>query len=598
MNFVDVSRRRRRTSSGGGVTSARSRRATAAGSTGRADLVAGFRPEHLELGDVAERGDDPREGRRRRVPRQRGAAPRHVAGTRATSSPSRLGPPGQAGRRARPQAAARAAPPLRRAERRRDRVLAVAALAPSRARLGAGRASVRAARERSRGERRRGDRVVEGHSIGVDLAGQSSELEECRELRLRRTRGRRPRRGPARPARRRAGAASRRPASRAGSCRRSTAARRSRGGRPRTGRPRSGTTMTMSCRCGRGRGSAARRARSPTSIVARLARTIRSGGSMTTSASSAARSGISSESQRGCARRFEESLAALLVAPDRRRPEHVVAERVIRVPVGVDNDADRVGGQLAQVVEDLAPLIVAAPGVDDERLVMAEYDADLLVENAYRRVKTRSPISIQGRAIRADRTAPSLRRRSGAVRSQRELDDSGRRARDGTRCCVRRLARRWGAVGHAPARPRARGALRALRARRRAHFAAAGSTPRRSTFAASARPAGDGRGRAVVELHDDIEERVRRLRAAPERRSCSTVTRSAAWSALGTSSTGAQPDLLVLSAPAIGADIPAWQRALVTVLGAWRPGRASESAWTAASCRPIPRSGSTTSRIP
>ena len=37
-------------------------------------------------------------------------------------------------------------------------------------------------------------------------------------------------------------------------------------------------------------------------------------------------------------------------------------------------------GQLAKVVEDLARLLVGGPGVDDERLAVAQHDPDVLVE--------------------------------------------------------------------------------------------------------------------------------------------------------------------------------------------------------------------------
>ena len=48
-----------------------------------------------------------------------------------------------------------------------------------------------------------------------------------------------------------------------------------------------------------------------------------------------------------------------VVAPDRGGPEDVVAEGVVEMAVGVDDDRDRRRRQLAQVVEDLATLDVA-----------------------------------------------------------------------------------------------------------------------------------------------------------------------------------------------------------------------------------------------
>src|SRR5204862_7755523 len=79
---------------------------------------------------------------------------------------------------------------------------------------------------------------------------------------------------------------------------------------------------------------------------------------------------------------LEEARTAALVAPDRRRAEHVVAEGVIVMPVGVDDDRDWIAGQLPEVVEDLAGLAVGEPRVDHQRLAIAADDADLLIEEA------------------------------------------------------------------------------------------------------------------------------------------------------------------------------------------------------------------------
>ncbi len=68
-----------------------------------------------------------------------------------------------------------------------------------------------------------------------------------------------------------------------------------------------------------------------------------------------------------------------LMAPDRRRPEQRIAEGVVEVPVGVDDDRDRVGGQRAQVGEDLARLAIGRARVDDQRLASTQDHADVLV---------------------------------------------------------------------------------------------------------------------------------------------------------------------------------------------------------------------------
>jgi len=73
---------------------------------------------------------------------------------------------------------------------------------------------------------------------------------------------------------------------------------------------------------------------------------------------------------------------AVCVAPDRGRPEHRVPERVVRVPVGVDDERHRVLRQLSQVLEDLAALARGEARVDHEDVRPAEDHADLLVVEA------------------------------------------------------------------------------------------------------------------------------------------------------------------------------------------------------------------------
>ena len=48
--------------------------------------------------------------------------------------------------------------------------------------------------------------------------------------------------------------------------------------------------------------------------------------------------------------------------------------------VRVDDDRDRIGGQLAQIGQDLARLRVRRARVDDQRLAAAQDDPDVLVE--------------------------------------------------------------------------------------------------------------------------------------------------------------------------------------------------------------------------
>lgn len=89
---------------------------------------------------------------------------------------------------------------------------------------------------------------------------------------------------------------------------------------------------------------------------------------------------------------------------------------------------------------------------------------------------------------------------------------------------------------------------------------------------------GSGGPRASVErwsqLHDDLEERLVAVRSfAPDRPLVLYGHSLGGLIALGYVLDGrARPDLLVLSAPAIGATVPAWQRALVSSLRRVAPG--------------------------
>ena len=76
------------------------------------------------------------------------------------------------------------------------------------------------------------------------------------------------------------------------------------------------------------------------------------------------------------------------------------------------------------------------------------------------------------------------------------------------------------------------------------------------------------------QLHDDVEERLVAVRAiAPARPLVLYGHSLGGLIALGYVLDGrAKPDLLVLSAPAIGANVPLWQRALIGSLGRVAPG--------------------------
>ena len=229
-----------------------------------------------------------------------------------------------------------------------------------------------------------------------------------------------------------------------------------------------------------------------------------------------------------------------LVAPDRGRPEDPVAEGVVEVAVGVHDDRDRVAGQLAQVGEDLARLRVGRAGVDDEGLAVAEDHPDVLVVE--RVAADEDPIAdldpavadTHRRMLAAAIATPSVAY-AAPMPSDRQPRDRRRRHGPARPALAGRRGRgrgAWaGAVGLGPAGPRARRALRPLRARRRP----AGARPASTTWAYDHRgKGGSGGRRGDVErwsqLHDDLAERLAAVRARAGRpaASCSTATRSAA----------------------------------------------------------------------
>jgi len=67
------------------------------------------------------------------------------------------------------------------------------------------------------------------------------------------------------------------------------------------------------------------------------------------------------------------------VAPDLGRPEDVIAEKVIGMAVGVDDEPDGEGSDCLEVIEDLLRLPVAEARVDEEDAGVAEHGRDVLV---------------------------------------------------------------------------------------------------------------------------------------------------------------------------------------------------------------------------
>jgi hypothetical protein len=80
----------------------------------------------------------------------------------------------------------------------------------------------------------------------------------------------------------------------------------------------------------------------------------------------------------GLAGPFDERDASF-VTPDRRRPEDVVAKGVVEMAMRIDDDRDGLRRQRPQVTGDLARLDVGRARVDQEHVVAAQHDPDVLV---------------------------------------------------------------------------------------------------------------------------------------------------------------------------------------------------------------------------
>jgi len=270
---------------------------------------------------------------------------------------------------------------------------------------------------------------------------------------------------------------------------------------------------------------------------------------------------------------------AAILAPDRRRPEDVIAEGMVEMPVGVDDRSDREGRDLAQVRQDLATLDMGGASVDDECLSLAEDDPDVLVvervaadehaiadldpavRDTHDRMVSMGPLayaaampSVTGRATAADETE-LLTRHWAAGRA----DDRGGRIEEpwGSVLLLHGLGEHSGRYEHVGDQ-----------------LAAAGL----DVHAYDQRGNGGSGGlRGHVErwpqLHDDLAERLTAIRASAGPGPVVLYAHSmGALVATGYLLDGRpRPDLAVLSAPGLDSTLPGWKKGLARLLGGVTP---------------------------
>jgi hypothetical protein len=147
---------------------------------------------------------------------------------------------------------------------------------------------------------------------------------------------------------------------------------------------------------------------------------------------------------------LDEARAAPLVPPDRGRPEVVVAEDVVGVPVGVDDQADRERRQACDVGNQLLGVAGRRARVDDEGLAVAEHHPDLLVVEA---VATGEDPVAHLQPVLADGHATMVR---GTEYARGDGLDHGQRDDARRRPASQPSLGRGGAPGGRPPRPRLR----------------------------------------------------------------------------------------------------------------------------------------------
>lgn len=273
--------------------------------------------------------------------------------------------------------------------------------------------------------------------------------------------------------------------------------------------------------------------------------------------------------------------------PDRRRPEDVVPECMVKVAMRVHDDRHRVGGEHPEVGNDLASLDMGRSGVDQQDRSVAQDGADVLVVEL---------VAADEHAI-ADFDPGGHRamvpRSPGAYAPVVPSIISRVTIADGTEL----LVRQWPAGGQADG-PAAFVLLVHGLGEHSGRYEHVGEQLAGAGFDVAAydqRGNGGSSGRRGhvdrwSQLHDDLQERLHAVRDAAEGRPIVLYGHSmGGLVVLGYLLTDrAGPDLVVLTAPGLDSTLPGWKQAAAKVLGRIAP------------TMPIPNSidGSTLSRDP
>ena len=267
---------------------------------------------------------------------------------------------------------------------------------------------------------------------------------------------------------------------------------------------------------------------------------------------------------------------APLVTPDRGRPKDMVPVRVVEVAVGVHDDRDGCPGQLPQISQDLARLDVGRTRIDDERLVTAQHDADVLIEE---RIATDEHPVADLDPVRHGWTV-ACPRVTYAGRMPSIV--SHVHAADGTDILVRRWPADEAEAGGAWAGSPWASVLiihgLGEHSGRYEHvgdqFASAGL----ETYAYDQRGNGGSGGRRGhvdrwAQYHDDLEARLGAVRAGSAGRPVVLYGHSlGGLMVLGYLLTDRpKPDLAILASPGLDSTLASWKKALAPVLGRLTP---------------------------
>lgn len=271
---------------------------------------------------------------------------------------------------------------------------------------------------------------------------------------------------------------------------------------------------------------------------------------------------------------FHESAATSLVTPDRGRAEHVIAEDVIRMPVGIDHDAHRERCDPSDIRQELTSVRRCGPRVHDERGSIPENQTNLLIEE--RVAQGENAVADLDPACWVTHDADGTRR--AAAFSGPEYAPTMTSTTDSatTRDGIRLLTRHWES-----AEPRAAVLLVHGLGEHSGRYEEVGerlAAAGLETFAWDHRGFGASGGeRAWLDrfsrFHDDVEDRLAAVRAAVPGRPVILYGHSlGGLIALGYAiSERPRPDLVVLSAPGVDDNAARWKHLVAPFLARIAP---------------------------